>query len=170
MYFSCWVACGVSVFCLKQRLRTNKLGLKSALSGGSVIRKSVVPHNRRQRKSSAGETKKGIATPTHGPSRQAGTRDMFGGRCAMRASSLTRNVKAPLPTALRHLCCRELSSSNLSPRQRMEGFTIKDHRPSRPRMAKEKRKQYLAQRKASFEAEHEKASSLGLGWGIRSAV
>lgn len=52
----------------------------------------------------------------------------------------------------------------------MEGFTVKDQRPSRPRVAKEKRKQYLAQRKALFEAEQEKATSLGLGWGIRSAV
>lgn len=52
----------------------------------------------------------------------------------------------------------------------MEGFTIKDPRPPRPRVAKEKRKQYLAQRKASFEAEQQKAASLGLDWGIRSAV
>eukprot|EP00904_Undaria_pinnatifida_P002078 jgi/Undpi1/11871/HiC_scaffold_4.g01570.m1 len=52
----------------------------------------------------------------------------------------------------------------------MEGFTLRDQRPSRPRIAKEKRKEYLAQRRASFEVEQEKATGLGLDWGIKSAV
>jgi len=66
---------------------------------------------------------------------------------------------------------RELSASaNLSTKQQMQGFTIKDRRAPRPRVAKEKRKKYLAERKASFEAEQDKAMSLGLDWGIRSAL
>lgn len=65
---------------------------------------------------------------------------------------------------------RELSTSALSTKQEMEGFTVRDQRPARPRIAKEKRKEYLAQRRASFEAEQEKAAGLGLDWSIKSAV
>lgn len=74
-------------------------------------------------------------------------------------------------TTIGRLCCRELSaSSQLSTKQLMEGFTVKATRPPRPRVAKEKRKQYLAQRKALFDTEQKKADSLGLDWGIRSAL
>lgn len=66
---------------------------------------------------------------------------------------------------------RELSTSaNLSTKQQMKGFTVTDRRAPRPRVAKEKRRKYLAERKASFEAEQEKATSLGLDWGVRSAL
>ncbi|CAM9118530.1 unnamed protein product [Hapterophycus canaliculatus] len=95
---------------------------------------------------------------------------MFAGGYAMRAFNVTPKMRIPLSITLRYLGCRQLSSSNLLSRQQMEGFTIKDERPSRPRVAKEKRKQYLAQRKASFEEEQTKAMSMGLDWGIRSAM
>ena len=65
---------------------------------------------------------------------------------------------------------RELSMSTLSTKQDMQGFTVRDQRSPRPRIAKEKRKEYLAQRRASFELEQEKATGLGLDWGIKSAV
>lgn len=89
-------------------------------------------------------------------------------RCA---SSFARRARLPPTIMGAGFCCRELSaSSQLSTKQQIEGFTVKDTRPPRPRVAKEKRKQYLAQRKASFEAEQQKAASLGLDWGIRSAL
>lgn len=65
---------------------------------------------------------------------------------------------------------RGLSTSTLSTKQQMGGVTIRDKRQSRPRVAKEKRKSYLAERTAAFEAEQEKAMSLGLDWGVRSAL
>lgn len=86
----------------------------------------------------------------------------------MRTVSLARGTR--LPTASIHFGCQELSTAALSTKQQMQGFTVKDERPSRPRVAKAKRKEYLAQREAEFEAEQEKATSLGLGWGIRSAL
>ena len=93
------------------------------------------------------------------------------GRCAMRAASVTRRARLSPATMFGGSCCRELSaSSNLSTKQRLDGFTVKDSRAPRPRVAKEKRKKYLAERKASFEAEQEKATSLGLDWGVRSAL
>lgn len=49
-------------------------------------------------------------------------------------------------------------------------WTVKDRRPNRPREAKTKRLEYLAQRKAAFDAEEEKAEAVGLGWNIRSAL
>lgn len=93
------------------------------------------------------------------------------GQCTMRALSVARRARLPPTIMLGGLCCREISApANLSTKQQMKGFTIKDQRPPRPRVAKEKRKQYLAQRKASFEVEQERATSLGLDWGIRSAL
>ncbi|CBJ28077.1 mitochondrial ribosomal protein L46 isoform 2 [Ectocarpus siliculosus] len=95
---------------------------------------------------------------------------MFARRCTMLSSSAVRRVKLRPLAVLLAPNCRELSSSNLTKKQQIEGFTIKDRRPPRPRVAKQKRKQYLAERKDAFEAEQEKATSLGLDWGIRSAL
>lgn len=64
----------------------------------------------------------------------------------------------------------EHGMSTLSTKQEMEGFTVRDKRPPRRRVAKEKRKEYLAQRRASFDGEQEKATSLGLDWSIKSAL
>ncbi len=93
------------------------------------------------------------------------------GRCTMRVASITRRAGLS-PTSMVGSCSgRELSASaNLSTKQQMEGFTVKDRRAPRPRVAKEKRRKYLAERKASFEVEQQKANSLGLDWGIRSAL
>ncbi|CAN0193296.1 unnamed protein product [Laminaria digitata] len=90
---------------------------------------------------------------------------MIGGWCTMRLSS-----RAAGRRLLSASFSRELSTSALSTKQEMEGFTVRDQRPARPRIAKEKRKEYLAQRRASFEAEQEKAAGLGLDWSIKSAV
>ncbi|CAM9685429.1 unnamed protein product [Pylaiella littoralis] len=96
---------------------------------------------------------------------------MMLGRCSMLASSAARRARLYPTTMFGGLCYREMSApSNLSTKQQMKGFTIKDHRPPRPRVAKEKRKQYLEQRKASFEVEQEKATRLGLDWDIKSAL
>lgn len=93
------------------------------------------------------------------------------GRCTMRSFSFARRTRLQPTSMIGRFCCRELSAtSQLPSKQQMDGFTVKDTRTPRPRVAKEKRKQYLAQRKASFEAEQNKAASLGLDWGIRSAL
>lgn len=97
---------------------------------------------------------------------------MIGGRCAMamRISLAAQGAQTLPKSILGRLAYQNFSTSSLPTKQAMKGFTIKDKRPPRTRVAKEERQQYLAQRKAAFQVEQDKAISCGLGWGIRSAM
>lgn len=97
--------------------------------------------------------------------------NMLSSRCVMNGKLSAIRLLRPSRSSISGICVNAtLSTSTLSIKQELEGFTVKDRRKPRKRVAKEKRNAYLAWRKAAFQAEHEKATSLGLDWGIRSAL
>lgn len=96
---------------------------------------------------------------------------MLSARCVMSGKLSAIRLLRPSRASVSGICVKAaLSTSTLPIKQELEGFTIKDRRKPRKRVAKEKRNAYLAWRKAAFQAEHVKATSLGLDWGIKSAL
>ncbi|CAM9826114.1 unnamed protein product [Ascophyllum nodosum] len=93
---------------------------------------------------------------------------MSSSRCFLKLPVFKGLRLYPASTCVGTLCAR--STSTLSNKQKLKGFTVKDQREPRQRVAKEKRKTYVARRQASFQDENAKAMSLGLEWGIKSAL